>query len=505
MTRVRAPELRGRGWLNTGGRALSHRGPPRARSCCWTSGPSAASTACTCSTSCARWRRSTPTCWSIIGVHSPKFEHERDPAALAAAVERYGVAHPVLDDPELGMWDQYAAKAWPTLCGDRSRGLRGRVDGRRGARRGAGPADRRADRDARRPRARCTAATARTCRRRRPAHAAALPGQGARRCPSGTLLVADSAHHSLVELARRRRERAAPDRLGRARAGSTAARRGRVRRAARASACCRPRSPRRSATTWSSPTPSTTCCAASTWPPARSARWPAPASQWRSTVDDRRARRAVGRPLLAVGRGLVRRPGHRRDGRHPPAVVVRPGPKRTAGVYAGTTVEALRDGPLDQVWMAQPSGLSVSADGATLWIADSESSALRYVARRRACTPRSGRACSTSATWTGRPRRRLLQHPLGVCALPDGSVLIADTYNGAVRRYDPATGEVSTVATGLAEPSDIVRRRRRRACWWSSRPRTGWPGCAGDAAAAASPRPAAPHRAAADRARRRAR
>ena len=37
--------------------------------------------------------------------------------------------------------------------------------------------------------------------------------------------------------------------------------------------------------------------------------------------------------------------------------------RRTAGVYAGTTVEALRDGPLDQVWMAQPSGLSVSADG----------------------------------------------------------------------------------------------------------------------------------------------
>ena len=50
----------------------------------------------------------------------------------------------------------------------------------------------------------------------------------------------------------------------------------------------------------------------------------------------------------------------------------------------------------------------------------------------------------------------LFQHPLGVCALPDGSVLVADTYNGAVRRYDPATGAVTTVATGLAEPSDMV-------------------------------------------------
>ena len=50
----------------------------------------------------------------------------------------------------------------------------------------------------------------------------------------------------------------------------------------------------------------------------------------------------------------------------------------------------------------------------------------------------------------------LLQHPLGVAALPDGSVVVADTYNGALRRYDPATGEVTTVATGLAEPSDVV-------------------------------------------------
>jgi hypothetical protein len=40
--------------------------------------------------------------------------------------------------------------------------------------------------------------------------------------------------------------------------------------------------------------------------------------------------------------------------------------------------------------------------------------------------------------------------------LPDGSVLVADTYNGAVRRFDPATGTVSTVDSGLAEPSDVV-------------------------------------------------
>lgn len=49
-----------------------------------------------------------------------------------------------------------------------------------------------------------------------------------------------------------------------------------------------------------------------------------------------------------------------------------------------------------------------------------------------------------------------MQHPLGVGVLPDGRVAVADTYNGAVRRYDPATGEVATLASGLAEPSDVV-------------------------------------------------
>ncbi|HEU5271183.1 MAG TPA: hypothetical protein VFU36_14750, partial [Jatrophihabitans sp.] len=49
-----------------------------------------------------------------------------------------------------------------------------------------------------------------------------------------------------------------------------------------------------------------------------------------------------------------------------------------------------------------------------------------------------------------------LQHPLGVLVLADGSIAIADTYNSAVRRYAPATGEVSTLAVELAEPSGLL-------------------------------------------------
>jgi ethanolamine utilization microcompartment shell protein EutS len=40
--------------------------------------------------------------------------------------------------------------------------------------------------------------------------------------------------------------------------------------------------------------------------------------------------------------------------------------------------------------------------------------------------------------------------------LPDGAIGIADTYNGAIRRYDPETDEVSTLATDLAEPSGLL-------------------------------------------------
>jgi hypothetical protein len=127
--------------------------------------------------------------------------------------------------------------------------------------------------------------------------------------------------------------------------------------------------------------------------------------------------------------------------------------RRTAGVYAGTTVEALRDGPLAEAWLAQPSGLSATSSGDRLWLVDSESSALRFVTPGRLDTA-VGQGLFDFGQVDGPANQALFQHPLGVCALPDGSVLVADTYNGAVRRFDH--GEVSTVATDLAEPSDIV-------------------------------------------------
>ncbi|MGW0008100.1 thioredoxin-like domain-containing protein, partial [Nocardia grenadensis] len=50
---------------------------------------------------------------TVLGVHSPKFEHETEHGTVVCAVQRHELRHPVLDDPELSTWKQYAVHAWP--------------------------------------------------------------------------------------------------------------------------------------------------------------------------------------------------------------------------------------------------------------------------------------------------------------------------------------------------------------------------------------------------------
>jgi hypothetical protein len=128
----------------------------------------------------------------------------------------------------------------------------------------------------------------------------------------------------------------------------------------------------------------------------------------------------------------------------------------TVAAVAGTTNEGLVDGPGTEAWFAQPSGLAVSPDGERLWLADSEASALRWVDPDGAVHTAVGTGLFDFGHRDGAAEQALLQHPLGVTALPDGSVAVSDTYNHALRRYDPATGEVTTLATDLREPSDAV-------------------------------------------------
>ena len=123
-------------------------------------------------------------------------------------------------------------------------------------------------------------------------------------------------------------------------------------------------------------------------------------------------------------------------------------------VLAGTTVEGLRDGFGRDAWLAQPSGLAV--DGDRLWFVDSESSALRWIGADGTVGTAVGEGLFDFGHVDGPAATARFQHPLGVTVLPDGAVAVLDTYNGAVRRYDPATKTVSTLARDLAEPSGAV-------------------------------------------------
>lgn len=51
----------------------------------------------------------------VIGVHSAKFLTERGTDNIRNAILRYEVEHPVVNDKDLLVWEQYAAHAWPTL------------------------------------------------------------------------------------------------------------------------------------------------------------------------------------------------------------------------------------------------------------------------------------------------------------------------------------------------------------------------------------------------------
>ncbi len=52
---------------------------------------------------------------TVIGVHSAKFENEKDVENIRQAILRYDIEHPVIVDSGMKVWQSYAVRAWPTL------------------------------------------------------------------------------------------------------------------------------------------------------------------------------------------------------------------------------------------------------------------------------------------------------------------------------------------------------------------------------------------------------
>jgi thiol-disulfide isomerase/thioredoxin/DNA-binding beta-propeller fold protein YncE len=126
------------------------------------------------------------------------------------------------------------------------------------------------------------------------------------------------------------------------------------------------------------------------------------------------------------------------------------------GVYAGSGYENIQDGPLDTARFAQPSGLAT--DGRNLFVADSEVSGVREipVTDGDAAMVKTvvGQGLFEFGDRDGSGPRVRLQHCLGL-AYNDGKLYIADTYNNKVKVCDPTTKTVKTFSgTGEAGESD---------------------------------------------------
>ena len=50
----------------------------------------------------------------VIGVHSAKFENEKDTENIRRIVLRYEIEHPIVNDADFTIWNAYAVNAWPT-------------------------------------------------------------------------------------------------------------------------------------------------------------------------------------------------------------------------------------------------------------------------------------------------------------------------------------------------------------------------------------------------------
>lgn len=52
----------------------------------------------------------------VIGVHSAKFDNERDSQNIREAIQRYEIQHPVVNDSEMLIWRRFGTRAWPTVA-----------------------------------------------------------------------------------------------------------------------------------------------------------------------------------------------------------------------------------------------------------------------------------------------------------------------------------------------------------------------------------------------------
>lgn len=141
-------------------------------------------------------------------------------------------------------------------------------------------------------------------------------------------------------------------------------------------------------------------------------------------------------------------------------------------ILAGNGRESIDDGPYPRNSLSQPSGLSVYED--KLYFVDSETSSLR-VLENGVVTTLIGEGLFDFGLKDGTKRNARMQHTIGVFADETG-VYMADTYNHAIRKYNPKTGQLTTLSgygkrgfenidyrtSTFSEPNDVLRLKDGR-------------------------------------------
>jgi sugar lactone lactonase YvrE len=121
------------------------------------------------------------------------------------------------------------------------------------------------------------------------------------------------------------------------------------------------------------------------------------------------------------------------------------GPSGSVRTLAGSTEPGFADGVGADARFRSPAGIAVASDG-TVFVADSEANAIRRVTL--------GGEVSTlvSSTATGLtdgpPGVATLFLPISLAIDVDGSLLVGEGGNRALRAIDPSTGEVTTITGG---------------------------------------------------------
>jgi hypothetical protein len=375
----------------------------------------------------------------VVGVHSPKFPAERETANLREAVLRYRIDHPVVNDRDFAVWNQFGGRAWPTLM---FVDPQGRVIGKH---EGELPFEQFdplvegmlkefEERGILDP----AAAAIDLDQSREPAHTLKFPGKVL--ATDDALFIADTNHHRIVKagldgsmqrtygdgepgLLDGPAQRAAFQQpQGMASAGTTLYVADTENHAIRSIDL-------ESGVVTTLAGTGEQALGAGAGGPGRST---ALSSPWDVAL--------AGRVLYIAMAGT-----HQIWSLDLDSGAVAP--------FAGTGREGLLDGPAAKAWFAQSSGLALA--GGHLYVADSEVSAIRDIElRSNVVTTIVGEDLFVFGDQDGEGEAVRLQHPLGITAR-DGVLFIADSYNHKIKRVEPRRRAVTTwLGSGSAGRAD---------------------------------------------------